>query len=155
VTSPCGAVHSIFTTSGKWIETNHAKDLYQTVWDILDEGYQYSAANSQSIPSSARMIDFFGEKVAAGKYDSKCQERLLQIVEMWGTFMAAECENQSLKFFWLEQGIDGGECFWIQEPILSCLMKPHRQSVRCEHLQEHYRPSCAAGNERWNNPTDF
>jgi hypothetical protein len=109
VTSACGAVYSIFDSSGKRIEACQAKMLYEMVWDILDEGYQYSAAESQSISPSTPMMDFFRDKVASSHHDRSTKEKLLQIVQMWGAFIGTDCEKQSLKFFWLEEGIDGGE----------------------------------------------
>jgi hypothetical protein len=102
-------VSSIFDGSGKPIEPNLARNLYETVWDILDEACRYSTENMEAISSSARMLDYFRAKVATDKYDRETQRKLLQIVDMWGTFMGSECTNQSLKFFWLDQGIDGGE----------------------------------------------
>jgi hypothetical protein len=81
------------------MEANQAKDLYKTVWDILDEGYQYSAAKSPSILFSAKPMDFFRGKLTTDKYNFETQQKLLQIVEMWSISMGAECENQSLKYF--------------------------------------------------------
>jgi hypothetical protein len=91
------------------MEANEAKSLYEMVWEILEEGYQHSAVETRSIPSSMLMMDFFREKVAGSHHDPVTKEKLLQIVQMWGAFIGTDCEKQGFKFFWLEEGIDGGE----------------------------------------------
>lgn len=100
--------------------------MYDEVWRILDQGYQYSAQNSCSIAPTEKMMDFFRNRVVTGHYDKKTQEKLLEIVEMWGAFIGTECEQQSLKHFWLEQGIDGDNLFLADtyRGILEYLAKP-------------------------------
>ena len=36
---------------------------------------------------------------------------VMQIGEMWGAFIGDPWERQSLKYFWLEECLDGGE--WV------------------------------------------
>ncbi|PSK60516.1 Lysine-specific histone demethylase 1A [Elsinoe australis] len=128
VTSACGTVNSMFDTDGKQLPPKTAGALYEEVWRILDEGYQYSAQQSHSIKSSEKMMDFFREQVAHGQYDVQTQEKLLHIVEMWGAFIGTEWERQGLKFFWLEQGIDGDNLFLAStyQRIVDHLAQPTR-----------------------------
>ncbi|KAF4552587.1 Flavin containing amine oxidoreductase-like protein 2 [Elsinoe fawcettii] len=57
------------------------------------------------------MMDSLRNLVAQGKYDNDTKKTMLHIAEMWGAFMGAECEKQSMKYFWLEEGIEGDNLF--------------------------------------------
>jgi hypothetical protein len=108
VTYALGALHSIFDSHGKSMGSEDAKEQYRMVWDILDDAFQYSSSNSKSIPSSLSLMDFFRDKVQDSNLTDEIRGNLLQIVQMWGAFTGTAVEKQSLKFFWLEKGIDSG-----------------------------------------------
>lgn len=111
-TAACSAVYSIFDDTGRYMEQEKARTLYETVWSILNEAYQYSAKESASIAPTARMIDFFRDRVRDdSEHDEETKRLLVQIIEMWGAFIGTECEKQSLRYFWLEEGIDGDNLF--------------------------------------------
>lgn len=107
-TVACGAVDSIFDTEGSYLETKHAKELYQRVWEILDEASDYSKTHYPSIPPEASLKRF-----VSAKLEENCPEKSLleSIVEMWGAFMGADYETQSLKNMCLDEGIDGDNLF--------------------------------------------
>jgi hypothetical protein len=39
---------------------------------------------------------------------------VMQVGEMWGAFIGDPWERQSLKYFWLEEWLDGGESIFSQ-----------------------------------------
>ncbi|KAI4179960.1 MAG: hypothetical protein LQ348_005282 [Seirophora lacunosa] len=70
---------------------------------------------AESLPDSARMMDFFRQELEkrrsqSGQPDAyeTYEALMLQIVEMWGAFTGNECETQGLKNLWLDAGLEGG-----------------------------------------------
>lgn len=105
-TAACGAVDSIFDTEGGYLEKQYAKKLYQRVWDILDEASDYSKTHYSDIPAEASLKTF-----VSAKLEEHCSEKQLLglIIEMWGAFMGADYETQSLKNLSLDEGVIGGK----------------------------------------------
>ena len=63
---------------------------------------------SESIPPDRSLRDFFVEQLEQKDLTEAEKKTVLQMGEMWGAFVGAPYESQSLKFFWLEECIDGG-----------------------------------------------
>jgi hypothetical protein len=80
------------------------------MWGIIVQAFKHSAAHSSTIDPKDSLYDFFVERVQeAFPTDSERQQKIvLQMSEMWGAFVGSPVERQSLKFFWLEECIDGG-----------------------------------------------
>ena len=53
-------------------------------------------------------MDFFKSEVQAKGLDDQTSRLVLQMAQMWGDFVGEPIEKQSLKFFWLEECIEGG-----------------------------------------------
>jgi hypothetical protein len=84
--------------------------LSDVLWGIIVQAFKHSAANTSTIDPKESLYDFFVKKVPeAFPTDSESQRKIiLQMSEMWGAFVGSPVERQSLKFFWLEECIDGG-----------------------------------------------
>jgi hypothetical protein len=52
--------------------------------------------------------DFFLEKVPEKGINEDDQKLILQMGEVWGAFIGDPWDKQSLKYFWLEECLDGG-----------------------------------------------
>jgi hypothetical protein len=57
-------------------------------------------------------MDFFREEIPKVEKDGRKQSLILEQAHMWGAFVGDSIERQSLKFFFLEECIDGGEYLW-------------------------------------------
>ena len=112
-TVACGAVYSICDSEGVWLDSDTARHFYEEVWDILEMAIDKSRKETASLSDSAKMMDFFREKVERRSLEAEQPETyealMMQMVEMWGAFMGNECENQGLKNLWLDAGLEGGE----------------------------------------------
>lgn len=104
-TVACGTVSSMIDPEGRLIESTLAKKLYEDVWAILDEASGYSKTHYPDIPPDASLKTFVDAKLK-----QRCSDEplLASIIEMWGAFMGADYETQSLKNLWLDESIDGG-----------------------------------------------
>ncbi|KAG8158238.1 hypothetical protein KVR01_011999 [Diaporthe batatas] len=106
-TIACGAVGSIFDAEGSLLEKQHAKKFYERVWEILNEASEHSKTHYPGVPPEASLKMFVSTKL------EHCPQKSLleSIIEMWGAFMGADYETQSLKSLWLDEGVDGDNLF--------------------------------------------
>ena len=107
-TVACGSVHSICSSDGRWLDSETARGYYDKVWKILESAMETSRRHKLSIPDAESMMDFFRGQLQGSKPEA--YQLMLQVVEMWGAFMGDDCERQSLKNMWLDEGLRGGMC---------------------------------------------
>ncbi|OJD33282.1 amine oxidase [Diplodia corticola] len=83
---------------------------------------EFSKQNSASIPPTKSLLDYIHEKTSElytdenwnhlQEAEKEKKRNLLHIIaEMWGAFVGSPVERQSLRFFWLEECIDGENLF--------------------------------------------
>lgn len=103
---------------------------------------KFSNEESASIPAEKSLYNYFEEQVATmfpAKNDDakKQQQTILQMAEMWGAFVGSPIQTQSLKFFWLEECIDGENLFVAStyDKILKKIAEPALKGA--EMLFEH------------------
>jgi len=100
---------------GRLVEKVKATNTLQRVWDILDKASKYSGLSSKNIDPTSSLYDFFidqsDELLRTGEIDEYEQSLLLGMAEMWGAYVGDRAEQQSLKFFFLEDCIDGDDLF--------------------------------------------
>lgn len=88
--------------------------VYSTeMWNIIEAAFHYSNMHCATISPSESLWDFFQREVARRIPDTKPgfqRERdiILKISESWGAFVGSHIFSQSLKYFWLEECIEGG-----------------------------------------------
>jgi len=84
------------------------------MWDIVVQAFKHSAKNTATIDPKESLYDFFLKKAEEkfpgdGEVELKRKKIVMQMSEQWGAFVGSSVEKQSLKFFWLEECIDGGQ----------------------------------------------
>lgn len=132
---------SVFDHLGNQMPEHEAAENTEHVWTIIDRAMKLSNDDSASIAAEKSLYNFFEEEVVKifppdveddAKAKSK-QSTILQMAEMWGAFVGSPIQKQSLKFFWLEECIDGENLFVaetyhkvlakIAEPALKATIK--------------------------------
>jgi hypothetical protein len=82
------------------------------MWGIIVQAFKYSAENTSTIDPGRSLHDFFKEKVVEEFPDEINQDLqrkiVMQMSELWGGFVGSSVTKQSLKFFWLEECVNGG-----------------------------------------------
>ncbi|KAL2073422.1 hypothetical protein VTL71DRAFT_10746 [Oculimacula yallundae] len=122
-----GEAFNVFDADGKLLKDG--KSLNEALWGIIVQAFKHSADNTATIDPKESLYDFFLEKVQE-KFPSKDEARerdiMMQMTEMWGAFVGSPVQNQSLKFFWLEECIDGENlfCAGTYHKILETIAKP-------------------------------
>lgn len=100
----------VFGTSGDIIPRDLADTGLDTVWSLIEEAFKYSNSDCENINPERSLKDFFRQQLAEGNLTQDEQARVLLLAEMWGSFIGDSWERQSLKWFWLEECLDGGKC---------------------------------------------
>ncbi|KAI9854724.1 MAG: hypothetical protein M1824_006606 [Vezdaea acicularis] len=134
---------SVFDSEGRLIEKSLGNRYSEKMWSVIEEAFAYSTKNGASIDSRTSLYDFFVEKAA--ELDSKegalkseapnghmldqpslNQLTLLQVAELWGAYVGDDVRRQSLKYFWLEEVIDGENVFLTSSysKILAHIARP-------------------------------
>ena len=76
---------------------------------MIAKAFQYSDEHSAEIDKSKSLMDFFREQLPQVEKDPYKQSLVLEEAHIWGVFVGDSVERQSLKFFFLEECLDGGE----------------------------------------------
>lgn len=112
---------SVFDSLGNPMPDTEAAENTEAVWNIIEQAMKLANEKSATIPADKSLFNFFQEQVVkmfpsdiegAGDEEVKRkQQTILQMAEMWGAFVGSPIQRQSLKFFWLEECIDGENLF--------------------------------------------
>lgn len=115
-----------------WDETIHMIDvdgqplseedsgLYsQLMWDdgLVSAAFKHSNEQGSKIPADQSLADFFATKSQDFFQDctpseaSQRRKTLLNVTKMWGAYVGSGAEKQSMRYFWLEECIEGENLF--------------------------------------------
>ena len=106
---PEDAIPSLYDEQGHLVECQTAKRHSEIVWEIISNAFKYSRENGSSIPPQSSLMDFFRSEVKGTGLDDASSKLIFQMARMWGDFVGEPIEKQSLRFFWLEECIEGGK----------------------------------------------
>lgn len=104
---------NVFDETGVMFSQDEGEEYADIVWGIIQDAFAFSNTSGTTIDSKQSLLDFFKKKVVERIPDSisnfeKQRRVVLQICEMWGAFVGSPISTQSLKYFWLEECIEGG-----------------------------------------------
>lgn len=130
---------SVIDSNGKPMDPVEAGEYGRLLWDdgLIAAAFKYSNEHGKSISPSRSLYDFFKEKSQELFTDlpkveaEKKRLGLLQACEMWGAYVGSPVQRQSLKFFWLEECIEGENPFvaGTYEKILEAVSKTAREKA--------------------------
>lgn len=145
----------VFDEDGKLLPLEEGEKYSTLMWNIIEDAFEYSNKHGAEIDAEKSLLDFFQEQVPKRIPDTeegfeRQRHILLQMAELWGNFVGSPLCRQSLKFFWLEECIEGGKtepshCHSSHAPALTKLQKT---SFAREHTTKFWkgllnRPSMA------------
>ena len=118
---------AIYGSDGQRLDEQEADVLTNLVWATIQKAIEESREHSTDIDPKKSLSDFFREEACklfptADEYRGSGESRrsssrddtqearkaFLQMGEMWGNFVGTSFEHQSLRFFFLEENMDGG-----------------------------------------------
>ncbi|KAF2278722.1 amine oxidase [Westerdykella ornata] len=133
---------AVFDYLGNAMPEKDAEENTEIVWTIIEQAMKYSNDNCADIPAERSLYDFFIEKleqlfpsqIEDDKVARQRRETVLRMAEMWGAFVGSPIQTQSLRYFWLEECIDGENVFVAEtyHKILRRIAKPVLDQVRVD-----------------------
>ncbi|EAU35974.1 conserved hypothetical protein [Aspergillus terreus NIH2624] len=142
----------IYSTDGQLLDADIATKISEFLWATIEEAFEYSNAHKDTIPADRSLLDFFREKLEETDFTPKEKHLCIETCRLWGAYVGDPIERQSMKFFCLEECIDGNNFFVaatykailahvsqtarqhaairFNEPVVKIESKPHEGSVR-------------------------
>ncbi|KAK5304874.1 hypothetical protein LTR99_003940 [Exophiala xenobiotica] len=110
---------ALIDSDGQRRSDAEAVELSGKVWEMVVDAFKYSDENSASIDPQRSLYEYFREQLSTKDDDGidhendndKRRQDLLHEAQMWGPFVGDSVETQSLKFFFLEECIEGENVF--------------------------------------------
>lgn len=102
-------VQATLGPNGKLIDEQTDDKISKFVWGTINDAFSYSEKYGDSIPPERSLLDYFCEKVEQTSFTAAEKALCLESCKLWGTYMGEPVWRQSLKFFKLEQCIDGSK----------------------------------------------
>jgi len=133
----------IFDPEGQRVDCDEAEECSELLWDdvLIANAFRHSKEEHASISPERSLQDFFIEE-ANGLFRDEAEDvakrkrkMLLLMGRMWGAYVGSPVERQSLKFFWLEQCIDGENPFVAETytKILEHVAEPVRRGAEVRY----------------------
>lgn len=102
----------VFNEDGELYDREEGEKCSAMMWDIVQAAFKHSNKHTAEIDPKESLLDFFRTKVAELLPETtegwqRRREIVLQMADLWGAFVGSPVDRQSLKFFWLEECIEG------------------------------------------------
>lgn len=107
ITCSIGEASAIIDQTGNRLDDQKARELTEVMWGIIADAFKYSH-EADDISPNRSLKDFFEESLAVKDMSEIDKVLSLQLAETWGAFIGDAWERQSLRYFWLEECIEGG-----------------------------------------------
>ncbi|MCJ1306777.1 hypothetical protein MMC25_000420 [Agyrium rufum] len=105
-----GEAGCAYDENGKLLDDERTEMLNGVFWGTVADAFKYSNESSD-IPTTKSLKNYFIDKLHEKDIPDEDARMALQMSSMWGGYIGESWEKQSLKFFWLEESIDGGNLF--------------------------------------------
>ncbi|KAG6093827.1 hypothetical protein E4U30_003972 [Claviceps sp. LM220 group G6] len=109
--------HSWVHTSAGHMLSPDEGDRYSTImWDIVQQAFDHSNRLGAETDKDKSLLDFFRERLlemipSTESDHMRKREIVSSMAEMWGAFIGSPVSRQSLKYFWMEECIEGENLF--------------------------------------------
>ncbi|KAK3378132.1 hypothetical protein B0H63DRAFT_525381 [Podospora didyma] len=134
---------TVFDEEGTCLPLEDGTKYSTLMWNIIEDAFEHSNKHGSEIDPDKTLLDFFQEQVSVKIPDTEtdCEKKrhmLLQMSELWGAFVGSPINKQSLKFFWLEECLDGENlfCAGTYQKILEKIAEPAMDGADIRYLAQ-------------------
>lgn len=92
---------------GQFVKEEQATKAAEFVWSTIEEAFEYSNKHGDNVPPEQSLFDYIREKLEKTDFSDEEKKLCLDSCKLWGAYVGDPIERQSLKFFRLEECIDG------------------------------------------------
>ncbi|EEQ30036.1 conserved hypothetical protein [Microsporum canis CBS 113480] len=111
VTDSWEGPQATFDTAGRPLDPALCARVADFMWTTIDRAFTLSQKDSASIPPGKSLLDFFRDELAQTGFSQMEKDACLESSKMWGAYIGSPIERQSLKFFFLEECLEGTNLF--------------------------------------------
>ena len=118
-------MHSLYGPSGSPIPAHTASEVSDKFWGVMSDAFAASRASrdssqsgGESVGAHAGLLDFVRKRAWEVYPDAPAddeahgkRELLMREAEGWGGYVGGETAEQSLKWLWLEEAVEGDAVF--------------------------------------------
>ena len=97
----------VYDSLGVPIPTETSARGFDKLWDLITMAFKYSNESCEDIPPNLGLKEFFRRELEESENVDE-QELILLLGDIWGGFIGDPWDRQSLRWFWLEECLDGG-----------------------------------------------
>lgn len=108
----------VFDADGKKLPEDEINEYSTIEWDdVITAAFSHSKECHDTIDPNKSLYDFFVERTQSMFKDQPTaiaeqkRTKLLQMAQGWGAYVGSPVSRQSLKFFWLEECLEGENPF--------------------------------------------
>ncbi len=108
---------AVFDSKGRLLSLDEGEALSTVMWKIIEEAFVHSNTHCSTIDAGESLYDYFQRRIddhvrvdesTDASTAAKRRDLVLQMADFWGAFVGSPITRQSLKYFWLEECIEGG-----------------------------------------------
>lgn len=131
----------VYDEDGQLLSNEEAEMFSTMMWDIIEDAFKYSNLHQEDkIDPAKSLLDFFKERIVAKVPESepgyeRTRHMVVTMSQLWGAFVGSHVSKQSLKFFWLEECIEGENlfCAGTYHKILAEVARPALENATIEY----------------------
>ena len=109
----------LYDVDAKLVPAEEAAEYSRLLWEdgLIAEAFRHADKHKDTIPKEESLFDFFTKRVKDAFKDlppAEAEKRrlvLLNSARVWGAYVGTRIERQSLRFYWLEECIEGENPF--------------------------------------------
>ncbi|KAL4884583.1 amine oxidase [Aspergillus karnatakaensis] len=98
-------------SDGRPVGEDVAAKISEFMWATIEEAFRYSNSHQDEIPAERSLLDFIEERLGKTEMSGEEKRLCVESCRLWGAYVGDPVERQSLKFFCLEECIDGNNYF--------------------------------------------
>lgn len=129
----------VFNEDGELFPLKESEEYSEIMWGIILDAFKYSEKHSSEISPDESLFDFFRTRIVEIIPDTEAdhqrrRDTVLHMAELWGAFVGSAITRQSLKFFWLEECLEGENLFCAStyRKILDEIARPALEGATVE-----------------------
>ncbi|OJD16974.1 hypothetical protein AJ78_02908 [Emergomyces pasteurianus Ep9510] len=137
ITHAWDGLQNVIDTSGEPLSEKLIGKIWDFIWATVENAYEYSCLNKSNIPADKSLFDFIKERLEKSDFSEAEKEKCVELSKVWGSYIGSPIDRQSLRFFFLEESLEGTNLFVAStyEKIINRVAAPALKDAEI-HLNE-------------------